>query len=523
MTPPASFSSVAEPFAWDDVLSESPTKLCLPSHYRSPFVDLGEDLFRKILSYICDQSLDDVLTTDGYRFLLPFAVCSKHHYIYTMQSIRGLSLLPLNFSSSQNKNRKIPAFPLPSNSPKSNIVSSQITPATPVSISSPGPKLSLSPSSSFDTNSDMSQPTLAIFPNLRPPHSFSFAPSRSTSLNSLHRTTLMDTRLARIALSLPSLRSIRLFNNSEISDVGLHMLTSAAPNLEELRLRAVRTVTARGLDALASCPRITILDLSFSRNLGDECAQLIASLPRLRDLYVAYWRITDAFMSTVLQNTSLRRLCVSSCSGLTATSFKLLAEHRRIEWLSVRSNDALGDDALRWIASCPSLTTLDVSLSRRLTDDGLRHFGIPDVDATDHSALVSMSLSNIPYLTDESLCTIASGCKALRHLDLSCCKMITDNGVQALCDLNHLESLDLSGCNSLTDQAIDAIVSLPCLTNLKLARCSLLTDAAADSILDQVSQRQARISIDMRYCNSVSTDALDRLQLVCTQLLRPRH
>lgn len=522
MSPPASFSSFLEPFDWDDVLSESSTKLRLSSHYRSPFVDLGEDLFRKILSYICDQSLDDVITTDGYRFLLPFAVCSKHHYIYTLHAIRGLSLLPLNFSTSQNKIRKIPAFPIPSNSPQSDIVPPQTTPATPVRIPSPAPKLSLSPSSSFDANSDVSQPTLAIFPNLRP-HSLSFAPSRSTSLNSLNRTTLMDTRLARIASSLPSLRSIRLFNNSEISDVGLHLLTSAAPNLNELRLRAVRTVTARGLDALASCPHITVLDLSFSRNLGDECAQLIASLPRLRDLYVAYWRITDAFMSTVLQSTSLRRLCVSSCSRLTATSFKLLAEHRRIEWLTVRSNDALGDDALRWIASCPSINTLDVSLSRRLTDDGLRHFGVPDVDATHRSALVSMSLSNIPYLTDESLRAIVSGCKALRHLDLSCCKMITDNGVQALCDLTHLESLDVSGCTSLTDHAIDAIASLPCLTNLKLARCFLLTDAAADSILDQVSQRQARISIDMRYCNSVSTDALDRLQLVCTQMLRPRH
>lgn len=524
MSAPAAFTSSTESFAWDQLLSESPTTLQLPSRYRSPFVDLGEDLFRKILSYICAESLDDVITTDAYRFLLPFAVCSKHHYIYTLHAIRGLSLLPLNFSAAHNKQRKIPAFPLPSSAPKTNIPSVAITTATPVSITTPASKLPLSPSSSFDTKSDFSQPTFTVFPNLRPTQALSFAPfSKPTSLTSMHRTTLMDTRLARIASSLPSLRIVRLFNNSEISDIGLHLLTSAAPNLEELRLRAVRTVTVRGLEALASCPRITTLDLSFSRNLGDECAQLIASLPRLRHLYVAYWRITDAFMATVLQNTSLRRLCVSSCSALTAHSFKLLAYHARIESLSVRSNDALGDDALRWIASCSSLTTVDVSLARRLTDDGLRHFAMTDVHSTDHSALVSLSLSNIPFLTDQSLRNIATGCKALRHLDLSCCNMITDNGIEALRNLTHLKSLDVSGCTSLTDQAIDVIASLPQLTDLKLARCFLLTDTAVDSIVDHASQNNSLMSIDMRYCNSVSTNALNRLQLVCAQLLRPRH
>lgn len=487
----------------------------LPSTYKSPFVDLGEDIFRRILYYICGEPLEDVITTDGYRCLLPFAVCCKHHYVFTLRTIRGLSVLPLHFARGAPTNRrKVPSFSL--------------------SFKSTEPLL---PVSSKNTNISSTSPTVSdpelpvIFPNLKPPtpaltSSRLSSPFQSPSIPVSCRTTFLDTRLPRMALRLPSLRVIRLFNNSEISDLGLHTLTAAAPQLEELRLRALRTVTVVGLESLKQCSKLRVLDLSYSRNLGDQCGPVIASLPCLQQLHVAYWRISDMFMETILQNKTLLGLCISSCHNITAHSFNLLAQHGRMEWLRLRASDTLSDESLRCIASCKSLKSVDVSFARRVTDDGLGYFGLRQMELEDGEdySLNSLTLTNIPYLSDRTLHALATRCRNLRHLDISHCSMVTDDGIESLRSMENLESLDVSGCTLLTHRAVKAAASLPHLSNLVLARCVGLTDVATDAIVEEAQARRSNyLSVDLRHCFSVSAEALDRLEPLCKRLIRPRQ
>lgn len=98
---------------------------------------------------------------------------------------------------------------------------------------------------------------------------------------------------------------------------------------------------------------------------------------------------------------------------------------------------------VRDIAGIPTLTFLNLSENRKITDDGLR------------------ALKALPNLTG---------------LNLSSCS-ITNVGLGYLAPLTRLETLDLSFCNRITDAGLKALRSLNRLTYLNLQGCVKMTNA----------------------------------------------
>lgn len=418
---------------------------------RSPFAALGPDLFHLLLSHIAGESMDRPITTDAYRFILPFAVCCTSHYNLTIRAIHGLSLLPLNFTLDRSGHRRRPP--------------------------------------SFPTALLLSPPT-----------------TRSPPLS-------LDRHLPRAIARLPELCVLHLFRNSQVCDAALSEIAHAAPNLRELRLRANRSLSVVGLRALQSCSRLAILDLSYCLGLSNECATLLASLPVLHTLLLAYWPISDAFIATLATSTTLRDLCLTACSTLTSTSCLHLANAGRLTALRFRSSPTLDDRAVSHLAQLPTLTTLDLALSRHISDSSLTALSNPEALPNLHR----LTFSQCTNITDNGVIHLSQN-HNVRVLDLSFCHHLTDMAVEALTRMLRLESLDIGGCRNVSDEAVRRLTRLPWLCRLGLSRCVALTDRTAEAL---VKAANAPLEfVDVRNCFAMSSEALEELNGACKQLLR---
>lgn len=497
-----------------------------PAKYRSPFVDLGYDLFLVILRHISGEDLDSAITTDGYRFLLPFAVCSRHHYAWVMQAIRGLSLLPLNFTFDSTSRRRshlpthvtrVPPFPttllpLTSSSPSSlsntepSSESSQLVTSSPRTVAQVEEKARNGWSESEATQERTLQQMSPL----------SRAEASVQPLRVMYPDPLLNERLPRAVARLPSLRILHLFRNSEINDAALHAVAANAPGLQELRIRTARMLSVKGLEALRTLPKLHTLDLSYCHNLGDECSGLLASLPALRVLMVAYWDLSDEGVQIILESDTLRSLSLTACPRITKVSCDAVTRRNQLTTLRLRSSLSLKDEAIASFASCSSLTSLDLSLSRRIGDDGIKRMLSPALhQLSNHSQnanvmeetigvpnLQSLNLSHCSQFTDETAMSIARH-PSLTSVDLSFCHYITDRTAEILAQSPCIETLDLSG-TSITDEGVEFLSSLPCLRRLNLARCNSLTYAA----LRALSTRRTPLKVDLRGCQAISSCAL---------------
>jgi maleate cis-trans isomerase len=161
---------------------------------------------------------------------------------------------------------------------------------------------------------------------------------------------------------------------------------------------------------------------------------------------------------------------------------------------------ALTDQGLRAVSSLASLTCLDLSYCRRVTDEGVRAvvssctalktlnlFACDKV--TDEGVRAVSSLHALTFLdltdskvTDESVRAVASSCTALQTLNLWACDKVTDEGVKAVSSCTALKTLDLYACIKLTDVGVRALSSLPALTSLDLRHCGKVTAAGVQAL-----------------------------------------
>ena len=111
-----------------------------------------------------------------------------------------------------------------------------------------------------------------------------------------------------------------------------------------------------------------------------------------------------------------------------------------------------------------------------LTDDDLRRL-------ENHPYLYSLNLANVELTARaiESLGKIPS----LRHLNLeSADEAMTDQTIEFLRPLEHLESLTVSWCENLTDKAMEVIRTFKNLRELDLYRCVKLTHKGLTSLTE---------------------------------------
>ena len=278
--------------------------------------------------------------------------------------------------------------------------------------------------------------------------------------------TLRDTLKNVTSLNLSSIR--------HLSDAIFNRIVTVCVNLERLSLSSARITfntdayLPRGRTRCASSSLLTfrnILDfirsqsskliaLDFSRNpIHDDAMEELVSVDGLflQELVLYGCKeIEDGAVITLSRKQkSLKLLDIRDCVNITDAGVSAIAAH-------LRQLDTLK------ISKCRQVTGVSVKKVNNLSK-------LQFLDISDLYQVMSLSLQ-------EGLCKNIN--MPLIYLNLSCCSLITDSCVEALCQTHPcLEHLDLGSCNQLTNLSVHEISkSLKHLQFLRLSWCKKISD-----------------------------------------------
>ncbi|ROW12702.1 hypothetical protein VMCG_00450 [Cytospora schulzeri] len=258
----------------------------------------------------------------------------------------------------------------------------------------------------------------------------------------------------------------------------------------------------------------------FYRDIpAESLAQIIvAAGPFIKDLnlrgcvQVEHYKRAEVIVKACK---NLINATLEGCRNLQRTTLhSLVRNNDKLAHLNLTGLTAVTNTTCKLIAqSCPSLELLNVSWCKHMTAEGVKAIveacpklkdlrageieGFNDISVasaifkTNH--LERLLLTGCDDLDDQALSTMIHGTnpaidiltdrpivppRKLRHIDLSRCKALTSDGVQALGHfVPNLEGLSLAHCTALTDAALEPILSTtPRLTHLDLEDCRGLTN-----------------------------------------------
>ena len=205
-------------------------------------------------------------------------------------------------------------------------------------------------------------------------------------------------------------------------------------------------------------------------------------------------------------------------------------------------------------ANCPKLEHLNVSWCPNVNTRGLKKVidGCPnlkDLRASEISGwddveimsklhfrnnLERLVLMNCDTLTDESLAVLIEGRgnevdfltgrpivppRKLKHLDLTRCRGITDQGVRTLVNnVPDLEGLQLAKCQGILDATLtDLLPTVPMLTHLDLEECEDLTNAFLQCLAHAPCARRLQ-HLGISYCENLGDTGMIPVMKSCTNL-----
>ncbi|KAK8210225.1 hypothetical protein M8818_003713 [Zalaria obscura] len=286
------------------------------------------------------------------------------------------------------------------------------------------------------------------------------------------------------------------------------IITSAGPFVKDLNLRGC----------------VQLREKWHSQALFDACRNL-------ESFSLEGCRIDRTSIHTFLiQNTRLLHLNLSGLAGATNTAMKYIAQHcLRLEYLNVSwCNNVDSRGLRRVIESCSQLKDLRAGEVR----------GWDDVDFMQaifkRNTLERLVLMNCDSLTDESLAVLMEGKDSeidwltsrpivpprnLKHLDLTRCRNISDQGIMTLVNNTpNLEGLQLSKCHGITDASLtDLLPTLPALTHLDLEELEDLTNATLQCLATSPCRSTLR-HLSISYCENLGDTGMLPVLKSCTRL-----
>ncbi len=240
-----------------------------------------------------------------------------------------------------------------------------------------------------------------------------------------------DGTLGRIGTYCSNLRSLSLEGNTRVTNAGLLLLIWGAKELTSLNLKSCRNITDNGINVIAL--------QSDGSPFGSKLEHLGLQDCRLTDKSLAY---------ISLGMPSLRRINLSTISGVTDTGLKSLAQMPRLEELNLRNCDNVTDLGLAYLADDgvdSRLKVLDLSFCSSITDSGLAHV------ANGLKELERLSICSC-LVGDAGLMGLARGLPRLRCLDLGQCNHICEDGlVKMAAEAKSLETVDAYGCRNVSE------------------------------------------------------------------------
>jgi hypothetical protein len=225
--------------------------------------------------------------------------------------------------------------------------------------------------------------------------------------------------------------------------------------------------TAAGVAHLS---RMTSLEeLNFLGDLAtDDVLAEIARIPRLRRLMCQDMVAGDEGFRALARSSTLESIWGRHCHRVGDRGFTALGELPRLRHLALggrRVTDAamaalvdapaltdlqpimFGDEAFRFIARMPRLTTLTNMYNRSTTDASTRHL-------RDHPTLVDYGAHGT-QITDGSLHVLAD-LPTIERLEFVNCDHITDEGLLELTRARQLRRISVGSCPRVSGRWVDA-------------------------------------------------------------------
>lgn len=289
--------------------------------------------------------------------------------------------------------------------------------------------------------------------------------------------------------------------------------------------KALIKLQPRAISSAMQCLRfqgLQELDLSRCRWLRDESVIGIENLTTLRRLRLdGCDGLTDKAIESVAALNLLASLSLRQLSKITDISLWLIC--RSIENLSRRSFPASPgvsprlhrtDHHSKVSPSCwqqmvsklgppPPLRSLDVSGCTLLTEHGFGclHKALPFLEE-----LHVGGISRVATVNNESL-SMVGRLRSLQTLDMSGCSSATNNGLRTFTNLRNLRKLNLWNCLRLNSSAIQNLVLCTSLEELSFRGCSLIDDPVVQYLQALTSLRV----LDFRACENLRGERLHRL------------
>lgn len=168
---------------------------------------------------------------------------------------------------------------------------------------------------------------------------------------------------------LPSLHTLQLEGARGLTGTGFAHLARSTDHPSTIRLRDVRSLTDAGLVALASL-QPTHVDLGRAQgDTGEAGWRALLANPRLRELDLERWRISETLLQGLVQATTLQVLSLADCALGDADLAALSAAKSPLQQIGLRDNPAITGAGLRQLAVLPTLRELDLRGLANLTDD----------------------------------------------------------------------------------------------------------------------------------------------------------
>jgi len=245
-------------------------------------------------------------------------------------------------------------------------------------------------------------------------------------------------------LTLPKLTRLTLRRLPHLTAAELGALPQRLPALRNLALIEVE-LTGAALAEIAKSEVLTALDVRNCGRLTAGDYRSLAAMPRLADLKIGGFGVTDEVLSVIVSLRFLRGLTIDDAL-ITTGGFETFVTHfasaDTLETLVLSRNSALFDNALRPLKKFPNLKRLTVN-GMMVTGSFLGH--LAEEEAT-RPKLHRLSLRRA-FVSAEGM-TALKKYPELRILDLSGAALTPEMAV-ILATLTHLEELDI------TDTGID--------------------------------------------------------------------
>ncbi|KAB5570401.1 hypothetical protein GE09DRAFT_957132 [Coniochaeta sp. 2T2.1] len=288
------------------------------------------------------------------------------------------------------------------------------------------------------------------------------------------------------------------------------IILAAGPFVKDLNLRGCVQVEhyKRAEVMVKACKNLMTATLEGCRNFQrNTLHNLLKSNEKLAHLNLTgLTAVTNATCKIIAQScTQLEMFNVSWCKHMDARGIKAVVEACP-KLKDLRAGEIRGfdnTDVALAIFKSNTLERLVLSGCEELTDNALRtiiHGRDPEID----------------ILTDRPIVPV----RKLRHLDLSRCTRLTNDGVTALGHLvPDLEGFQLAGITALTDSALEPILaSTPRLTHLELEDLNNLTNSLLSEHLAKAPCASILTHLSVSYCESIGDSGMLPLLRACHSL-----